>query len=211
MNHNSRLMLGVLVVVGALAAALALSWRPVTALPMVAGDGPGGRRDRAGEAAPVPVEPVPGGPGFYSLHAAAFRPYASTMSWAFFGDELYNPGGTDSDLQAEVSLPNGATITKFVVYYYDDCSTHDMAVRLERSAASSDVTQPIAEATTSGNETSYRYAEDSTIDWPVVDQQIYAYRVIVLIPQGCDIGLSLESVRIDYGYGVSLPIAVRGQ
>lgn len=211
MNHNPRLMLSVLAVVVVLAAAPVLFWRPATALSTVSGDGRGGRRDRAGEAAPAPAEPVPGGPGFYSLHAAAFRPYGATMSWAFYDDELYNPGGTDSDLQAEVSLPNGATITKFVVYYFDDCSSHDMAVRLERSAASSDVKQPIAETTTSGNEFSYRYAEDSTIDLPVVDQQSYAYRVIVLLPQGCDAYLTLESVRIDYGYGVSLPIAARGQ
>ena len=210
MNHNSRLMLGVLVVVGTLAAALALSWRPVTALPTVAGDGPGGRRDRAGEAAPAPEAPVPGGPGFYSLHAAAFRPFGATMSWAFFDDELYNPGGTDSDFQAEVSLPNGATMTKFVVYYYDDCGGRDMTVDLARSATSSDVVEWLASVTTSGAVSGYRYGE-STIGYPVIDQQSYAYRVRVLIPQGCDVYLTLESVRIDYGYGVSLPIAVRGQ
>jgi len=207
MNHHLRLMLGVLVGVGALAAALALSWRPATALPTATG----GPRDRAGEAAPVPEAPLPGGPGFYSLHAAAFRPYASTTSWAFFDDELYNPGGTDSDLQAEVSLPNGATINKLVVYYWDDCGSGDMTVRLERSAASGDAKHPLAQASTSGTVSGYRYAEDSIIDWPVVDLQSYAYRVIVLIPQGCGDHLTLESVRIDYGYGVSLPIAVRGQ
>lgn len=211
MNHNPRLMLGVLVVVVALAAAPALFWRPATALSTVAGDGPGGRGDRAGQAAPAPAEPVPGGPGFYSLHAAAFRPYGSTMSWAFFDDELYNPGGTDSDLQAEVSLPNGATIVKFVVYYWDNCGSHDMSVRLERSAVSSNDKQPLAEATTSGNEFAYRYAEDSTIAWPLVDLQSYAYRVIVLLPQGCGDNLTLESVRIDYGFGVRLPIVAKGR
>ena len=133
------------------------------------------------------------------------------MSWGFFDDELYNPGGTDSDLQAEVSLPNGATITKFVVYYWDDCGSHDLSVRLERSATSDNAKQPIAEASTSGTEFSYRYAEDTTITWPVVDLQSYAYRVIVFLPQGCGDHLTLESVRIDYGYGVSLPIAIRGE
>ena len=70
------------------------------------------------------------------------------MSWGFFDDELYNPGGTDSDLQAEVSLPNGATINKFVVYYWDDCGSHDLSVRLERSATSDNAKQPLAEAST---------------------------------------------------------------
>ena len=211
MNHNPRRMLGALVVVVALAAVMALFWRPATALSTVAGDGPGGRGDRAGAAAPALAEPVPGGPGFYSLHAAAFRPYASNMSWGFFDDELYNPGGTDADLQAEVSLPNGATVVKFVVYYWDDCGSRDMSVRLERSAVSSNDKQPLAEVATSGNEFAYRYVEDSAIDWPVVDQQSYAYRVIVLLPQGCGNSLTLESVRIDYGFGVRLPIVVKGR
>jgi hypothetical protein len=107
------------------------------------------------------------------------------MSWAFWDGELYNPGGTDSEFDASLSLPNGATITKLVAYYYDACGSHDLTVRLLRDASGSNLGDNMAELNSSGAPGGYSYGEDSTVNYPIIDQQSYSYRVVVLLPQGC--------------------------
>ena len=78
---------------------------------------------------------MPGGPGFYAQSSSAFVPYNSTTPYARNGVALYNPGGPGVYL-APVSLPNGATVNQFVVYYYDNDATagNDLAaLALSRS------------------------------------------------------------------------------
>jgi len=212
MNRNRRLKLAALAAVVLLVAASAVAWRSVAAQP---GDDPPAGRGEPGnpgrEAAPALAAPVPGGPTFYSQRAIAFHPYASTMSWAFWDAELYNPGGTDLDAEASLSLPNGATITKLVAYYFDACGSRDVRVELRRDDSAGDLGDVLAWVQSSDNVNGYRYAEDSTIDFPVVDQQRYSYRAVALIPQGCDSNLSLNSIRIDYGFGVNLPLVRKNQ
>ena len=212
MSGYRRLMLAVLATVLVLAAGSAATWRSVAAPPHDGPSaGPEGRGSPTREAAPALAVPVPGGPGFYSQHAIAFRPYQSTMSWAFWDGELYNPGGTDSEFDASLSLPNGATITKLVAYYYDACGSHDLTVRLLRDASGSNLGDNMAELNSSGAPGGYSYTEDSTVNYPVIDQQSYSYRLVVLLPQGCDTTMSLESIRVDYGYQTGLPLAVKGE
>jgi len=212
MSRYRRLMLAVLATAVVLATGSAATWCSVAAPPR---DGPRagqeGQGSPAREAAPALAAPVPGGPGFYSQHAVAFQPYEPTMSWAFWDGELYNPGGTDSEFNAPLSLPNGATITKLVVYYYDFCGSRDLTVRLLRDASGSNSGDNMAELNSSGAPGGYAYGEDSTINYPVIDQQSYSYRVAAILPQGCSNNLSLESIRVDYGYQTGLPLAAKGE
>jgi len=212
MSRYRRLILAVLATAVVLAAGSAATWCSVAAPPH---DGPSARQEGLGsparEAAASLAAPVPGGPGFYSQHAVAFRPYEPTMSWAFWDGELYNPGGTDSEFDAPLSLPNGATITKLVAYYYDACGSRDLTVRLLRDASGSNLGDYMAELNSSGAPGGYSYGEDSTVDYPIIDQQSYSYRVVVLLPQGCSTNMSLESIRVDYGYQTGLPLVANGE
>jgi hypothetical protein len=59
---------------------------------------------------------VPGGPGFYAQSALLFRPYSPSDDYAYLGAQLYNPGTVPGYYEGALSLPNGVTVIRFVVY-----------------------------------------------------------------------------------------------
>ena len=210
MNRKRRLTLFVSVSAVLLAVASALAWRSVAAQsgggPRV-GPVPSGRP--AADAAPAPQAPVPGGPGFYSQSPVPFRPVVQTYGWAFFGTELYNPDPGYAYYAASLPLPNGATITKLVGYYFDQCGGSDLVLTLFRCLLEDSSCEVMGLVASSGSMGSYRYAEDLTIDYPVVDQQSYSYIAYLELPGGCAEFLTLVNVRIDYGFEANLPLVTR--
>jgi len=64
----------------------------------------------------------------------------------------------------------------------------------------------MAAAGSSSDVGGYGNSEDSTINYPAIDQQSYIYIVSVELPKGCGSDLRFVSVRIDYGFGASLPL-----
>ena len=57
---------------------------------------------------------VPGGPGFVTVSASAFRPrYSSTQ---YSGGPRLTTTTENATFDAPVLLPHGATITKFILY-----------------------------------------------------------------------------------------------
>jgi hypothetical protein len=75
--------------------------------------------------------PVPGGTGFVSLSPFAFKPYSATGSCAYFYQALYNPGVSFTNYVAQVQLPDHASITKLIVYYFDN-GPMDLNVNIQR-------------------------------------------------------------------------------
>jgi len=210
MNRNRRLSLAVLLAVMLLAAASAVTWRSVAAQP---GNGPRAGLERpgnpAGEAAPLPDEPVPGGPGFAMHSSVAFRPSSPATDWAYGSRQLYNPGAAPGTYYSSPSLPNGATITKIVVYYYDNCPGADLIVDLLACGQAGEICDGMAAAGSWDAVGGYGYGEDSTVSLPLVDQQSCAYIVQVQLPEGCGSNLRFVSVRIDYVFEASLPLVAR--
>jgi len=64
-----------------------------------------------------------------TLGAYAFQPQHSGTTYSRIGDELYGPIGVDARFMAQVTLPQGATITHMTAYAYD-ATTSKLTVTL---------------------------------------------------------------------------------
>ncbi len=147
--------------------------------------------------------PVPGGPGFVSLSAMAFRNYQASDSFAFKGQTLYNPGIGFAIYEGALSLPDRATITKFVVYFYDN-SPETLWAYLAEGAFNSGTGTTLATLISAGTSADYRYEETTQIYSPDVDNQSNSYWVEVVLQPSSN--LRLVGVRVDYNYPANLPL-----
>jgi hypothetical protein len=133
----------------------------------------------------------------------AFRTYKASDQFNFVGWSLYNSGSSSAFYEAPLPLPNGASITKFVVYYYDNDASN-LSATLHRAAFDKLFGTTMANVTSSGTGDFVRYGEDISIDVPIIDQQSYYYWVEVSLPPTSFV--QLVGVRVDYGYPNNLPL-----
>lgn len=206
MDRTRRRVLTALATVVLLVTASAVAARWVAARP---GDGPSGGLGGSGSPPQVaaPAVPVPGGPGFYAQSPLLFRPYSPTYEYAYLGAQLSNPGTATGWYEGALSVPNGATVTRLLVYYYDNHATLYLKGTLMRVGLDVGDVTPMAEASSPGGSAGYGYAETVSIAAPVIDQQSYAYVVEVQLPPTSEV--RLVGVRIDYAYAVSLPLVTK--
>lgn len=207
MNLSRRLAVVLTAAAVLLVAGSVLVWRPAAA-PAAQAPSPAGLAGQGNPAAAAPDAPVPGGPAFQMVSAFQFKPRWSSNAWDYQGLDLYNPGPGTSYFDASFSLPNNVVITGLVVYYYDNTSAHDLTVWLYRGDVATGAFDFMADVSTSGAVEQYRNASDTTINLAGVDQQSYSYLMTVEIP-GAGSSLRLTGVRIDYAYGLSLPLVLR--
>lgn len=160
----------------------------------------------------IPVTPTPpaGGPGFYSQSAVAFKPLDPTSQWAYLVNSLYNPGAETAVYAAPLSLPHGATIQKFVVFFEDNSTENaDLEVALLRCPYDQRWCQTMAVVSSSGSDIGFRSAESTSIWTPVIDNQANWYVSQATLPSNPVQDLVLMSIRVDYGYESTLPIVSR--
>ena len=209
MKRKRVVQLALLATVVLLGVASAMTWRSLAAPPDGEQGGLGALSGSpsARAAAAAPAAPVPGGPGFYAQSSLHFRPYLPLYEYDYAGTDLYNPGTGTGYYEAPLALPNGATITKLVVYYWDNSATLDLTGQLYRVAFDGTGAAPMAVVSSSGYSAVYSYAETASIVNPVVDQQSYSYLLELTLPPSLD--LRLVGMRIDYAYAVSLPIMMK--
>ncbi len=197
MAAKRLLRLGLLVAIAA-ACALVLAWRPQAA----AGEG--------GELyAGLAATPVPGGPGFYTVSGFEFHPLTPLMEWVYTGGGwLWNPHATSTGgYVASLALPHGATVTKFVVYYFDDSVEHDVQANLVKNGLDGSGSLNMASVQSSGTALAPGCMEDTTILYPIVNAQSNSYSAYVSLPP--DMDGALIAVRIDYTYNANLPVIMR--
>ena len=163
----------------------------------------------AGRPLVVPDAPVPGGPGFYAQSALAFQPWPNqTTPFSYStGVKLVNPDTIGHYYLAVVALPQGATITKFVVWYVDNSAGLDMWVVLAVVPLEATSGPAMANVNSSGASTATRYGEDTTITNPTIDNQSNSYFVQLYLPP--DVNLGMISFRIDYAYPSYLPLVTK--
>jgi hypothetical protein len=206
-KNNRRSKPAVLAIVVLLAAAAAVTSGSAATPP---GPGLAGPRNPAMAAAPDLAAPVPGGPGFLMVNPNQFRPVSSNCTWEFDNGELYNPGPGDCFYEAALTLPNNVTITKMVVYFYDDNNEGDVLAGLWRSDPSTGAWGALAEAASAGDQDRYRNVADTSIIEAVVDQQSYSY-VIEVGMLGLGNTIRVAAVRIDYANTTNLPLVSKDQ
>jgi hypothetical protein len=207
MNRKFAFFL-VVSLIALLVAAPVVTWRSLAALPdQDSVSGMVGLREPDRMTALAPLAPVPGGPGFQMVNAFQFRSAWPDRTWDYFNGELFNPGPADNFYEAALSIPNKVTITKMVVYFYDN-SAQDLLVGLWRVDPSTGTELEMATVASVDAQDQHRNAADSSIIEPLVDQQSYSYIIEVGMVSG-DNSLRLAAVRIDYGYEVTLPSVMK--
>lgn len=160
-----------------------------------------------GSALSEPAAIPAGGPGSFSQLAFAFQPYPNqTIPFSFSGRTLFNPDTATHYYEAPVYLPNGATITRFVVWYYDNNTANIWAALARAQLDDSSVVQ-IGYLASAGAAASVRYTSDTTITAPVVDLESYVYWVEIGLPPNSAGGI--VSFRIDYEFPGYLPLVIR--
>lgn len=148
---------------------------------------------------------VPGGPGFVSIAGGTFKPVNNIVEFGQVCWELNNPSSTfGGDYVAPVIIPHGATVTKFVIYYYDKCAGN-LSVKLIRKSFGSEIAVYLASGSSDGTP-KYGNVVVDTIYYDEIDLQSYVYFVHAFIPAGCAANLSLVGVRIDYAFPTYVPL-----
>ncbi len=160
-----------------------------------------------------PAAPVPGGPGFLMLPAAAFHPRSNTILFELYdGISLMTLEGSSVDCAyfAPLTLPQGATITKMVQYYWDSDQQTGKTIALALSRGNPTEGEQVMAQTWSLDSFVPTYTETTDITEPLVDNQSYAYFLTLVLPWGSspEVVLHLQAVRIDYSFSTALPLIV---
>ena len=136
---------------------------------------------------------------YISVAPAAFVPADEAYQYdRDSGSGLKQDGpSTGSIYYAPVSLPHGATVTKFTVYYYDS-SNDGITVTLRYSNLG---TGSYAMAEAASVDGGYGSSDDTSIDYAAVDNEMRAYYVRVQFPTSAYTGtLNFKGVVVEYEY-----------
>ncbi len=121
---------------------------------------------------------------YYSIPTSAWRPSNSNVHFDISGNNnlwtLNFPG--DTYFYAPVYLPHGAVVTEFRAWLYDNAIITDFDVYLCRQTG--EVTDQMASITTSGHSFELLQYYNSSIVYPTVDNQNYAYFVLGILNSG---------------------------
>jgi hypothetical protein len=134
-----------------------------------------------------------------SVSSEAFFP-TNNVDYANGGGQggAWKPAGTGGVMAASVQLPDGATVTKFRAYFYDN-SANNLLIELDYQILMSGGYGTVASVTTSGASTAYTYLETTTITSPVINNIDNGY-LIWVYPYNAwdDANLRVKGVSIYY-------------
>lgn len=170
---------------------------------------------------PAPMQagptPVPGGPGYYSITSAEMAPtdytidYQAAQGWISTTVEsslrdltLYGAG---------LHLPQGASVTKLVVYGYDDDATEDFWYRITGIALDGDavLVQDVTDVTYSDTDVGAFVGQVAANDGEdIIDNSVYNYAVVAHLPVATEgYQLKIMGFRVDYSFDGYVPLAMK--
>jgi hypothetical protein len=149
---------------------------------------------------------------YLNIPAAAFYPnMLSDEIWVVSDVYAYIAGGGtiypfSIQATAPVQLPQGATVTGFRLYYYDDLTllSISLAGHLSRTRVIPDIPNTVwmasISATTSSNGNQIQFFEDTTISYATIDNENYQYTAYVsfIVDPSPNSGLRFYGARVAY-------------
>ena len=172
-----------------------------------------------GHASPLQAvpTPVPGGPGYFSISSGEMVPTDHTIGYQAAGGWISTT--VESSLRditlyaAGLHLPQGARVTKLVVYGYDDDPSKDFWYRAAGVTLDGDAVlmQYVTDITYSDTNVGAFVGEVAANDGEdVVDNSIYSYLVIAHLPAaGEGKELKIMGFRVDYSFDAYVPLAMK--
>jgi hypothetical protein len=151
------------------------------------------------------LEAVPGGPGFYTQSAAAFRPRSSSTEYQLTGPRLRTTSAPTT-YDAPLDLPNGTQISRLVIYFTDndDDPGVDFSAEIWRVPLPGRTGERVSETISSTGAPGEAFVETINILEPEVDLAEYAYYIRLSLP--ASINLEVNGLRVDYTYEVEMPL-----
>ena len=155
---------------------------------------------------------VPGGPGFLMVPASAFVPKSDRIEYSRPDGTSLSTSSTsipDGNYDAPVFLPQGATVTKVVMYYYDNDPSHIMGLTFSKFPLPGNTSIIMAQVSSANSQVPF-YTEDATIEGNPIDNQAYAYVLhINMLSASPGLMHTFKGARIDYSYPTYLPAIQR--
>jgi hypothetical protein len=144
-------------------------------------------------------QPAQTGTYYLSVGGSAFVPWKN-LDYMNFG----GPGGAfiysgSGHLTAPVNLPQGAEVTEFKVFFFDDSSSN-LQFKLKRNYMVSGNYQNLAEIISSGMP-EYDSKIDTSIDYKTIDNTRYSYCVSAYCDNWDDVNLQIMGALITYTLG----------
>ena len=167
-----------------------------------AGQGIGGQG--MGQTAITPSVVVPGGPGFYAVSAFEFMPFTPSQLPAYSLQAIYNPGVSSSLFEAPVTLPQGVTVTKVVMYFEDNDATNLSATLFACPFDAAGCSSMVSVSSSGAVVGIQNVVSVSVVINPVINPQAYNYVVQLDLPPTA--AVKLYGFRIDFASTLSLPI-----
>ncbi len=145
---------------------------------------------------------------YLTIHPSTFTPNKVTSSEPQY--EIHPTAGlrmlpptppellASSVFVAPVSLPDGATVTSFTVYYIDDHSVWDLDAKLQRRHLTDALVTNMASITSSSYSGNIRTKTDDTIDDARIDNSLYVYSIQADLISTNTATIFLTAVRIEY-------------
>ncbi len=146
---------------------------------------------------------TPARKGVFSVAGSVFQPNSNDAifraSVGQGGSEITTPGSVGTNvLTAPVSLPQGARINKFTVFFKDE-SEVDLSIRFDREYLLRSGVNTLLTLETMGDENGWRSMEAPVEE--VVDNTIYGYYIRVFCDNWSALGSkAIKGVSIEYEY-----------
>jgi hypothetical protein len=146
--------------------------------------------------------------GVLTVPAAAFTPYEDGYAFFNFGWILsHNSGGTLPDQRgwylAPVHFPHGATVTKMTFYWIRADAQQVGIARLQRSQLGFDTYADMAVASSEpGSGGFIGSSTDSTIDQAVIDNNRFAYWLVLDLPPSSMLGSQVQAFDVEIHFQV---------
>ena len=161
--------------------------------------------------------PVPGGPGYYSIGSGEMVPTDYTIEYQ--AAQGWITTTVESSLRpitlyaAGLHLPQGARVTKLVVYGYDDDPSKDFWYRAFGVTLDGDAVllQQVTDVTYSDTDGGafVDYAEANEGE-DLVDNSVYQYLVIAHLPVASGGSqLKIMGFRVDYSFDSYVPLTMK--
>jgi hypothetical protein len=153
----------------------------------------------------LPAAVSPGGSDSFIASGMDFKPYVNSTPYHYYYAGLVNDSGGGAYFVAPVHLPNGATITKYVLYYfdYDSRSGYEVTGSLLYHALNGQFYDTSAKLTSSGYYGAVNFLETTTFSMAAADNTARDYEFMAYLPPSQDV--RLIGMRLDFTYSTTLP------
>lgn len=149
---------------------------------------------------------------YLNIPAADFNSFCEAQeNWINTGDYIYlTPPNTIIQLRCPVHLPEGATVTEFQTYLYDNNTTSDITLSISLKGryiySTSIFNMALLTVNTAGSSTSIQAFTDTTIENPTIDNENNQYWIFATYNPHSYYGLSrFYGCRIAYTINTIAP------